>query len=93
MLYKDFMVFSFEEVLCTKMLSIVDGLVCAPGGRASGVCGTRQAIRVVNEDYNHSVFSLCFSAMQEIRQAGEHLSFLVAKSDIHVAMKITASSC
>ena len=34
-----------------------------------------------------------FSAMQQIREAGKQLSFLVAKSDFHVAMKITASSC
>ncbi|XP_078347345.1 ras-associating and dilute domain-containing protein-like isoform X2 [Oculina patagonica] len=51
------------------------------GDRILAVNGTS----LVGADYQ--------SAMQQIRQAGKHLSFLVAKSDIHVAMKITASSC
>ena len=45
-----------------------------------------------NDVFEECIF-FCFSAMQQIRQSGTHLSFLVAKSDIHVAMKITASSC
>lgn len=51
------------------------------GDRILAVNGTS----LVGADYQ--------SAMQQIRQSGSHLSFLVAKSDIHVAMKITASSC
>lgn len=51
------------------------------GDRILAVNGTS----LVGADYQ--------SAMQQIRQSGNHLSFLVAKSDIHVAMKITASSC
>ena len=39
------------------------------------------------------VYFFRFSAMLHIRNAGQRLSFLVAKSDIHVAMQITASSC
>lgn len=51
------------------------------GDRILAVNGTS----LVGADYQ--------SAMQQIREAGKRLSFLVAKSDIHVAMKITASSC
>lgn len=51
------------------------------GDRILAVNGTS----LVGADYQ--------SAMQQIREAGKQLSFLVAKSDIHVAMKITASSC
>lgn len=51
------------------------------GDRILAVNGTS----LVGADYQ--------SAMQQIRQSGQQLSFLVAKSDIHVAMKITASSC
>ncbi|XP_074638048.1 ras-associating and dilute domain-containing protein-like [Acropora palmata] len=51
------------------------------GDRILAVNGTS----LVGADYQ--------SAMQQIRQSGSHLSFLVAKSDTHVTMKITASSC